>query len=329
MTKEVGYASIFITSLGLIGVVFQATQHHLQWLQPSTIISSCQTIGAYLFNWFFPIQAGLWLLGLTLVALAGLSILKGTSRLRFWRQHSRHHSPKLSRVLNHLHIPAHQVFQVEDLATEAAVVGLWQPRIIISNQTVQNLTERQLAAVVLHERHHLVNRHPVLYVLATLVSQTIWFIPSLKDIAAQMKAQFEVDADRTVIQTQGTSLFLRRALAKSLLKPNLQTGGSQSVPSFSLVAIQYRVDRLTQPTNETPLHRFLSPIRASISILVIAGLLGLVLSRPTQLAAESTNSSSSHCQLFECVSVCVQEELMSRGPSWSAEPHSRPQSQPL
>ena len=102
---------------------------------------------------------------------------------------------------------------VESDTPEAFCTGFLRPRIYFSTGAVDLLAERELEAVVAHERHHARRRDPLRLLLARSVSQGLFFVPGLGQLAERYAALAEVDADAAAQRAPGGG----RALAAALL----------------------------------------------------------------------------------------------------------------
>ena len=91
--------------------------------------------------------------------------------------------------------------------------GLLRPRICLTRGLVYSLTRPELRAVLIHERHHLANRHPVQLLLTGLVAEVLFFLPLADDLRDYHEARCELGADLEAIQGTG-----RRPLASALMK---------------------------------------------------------------------------------------------------------------
>lgn len=111
---------------------------------------------------------------------------------------------------------------VESETPDAFCAGLLRPRIYVSTGAFNLLPERQLDAVIAHERHHARRRDPLRLLLARSVSQGLFFVPALRQLADRYAALAEIDADTSAQRATGGP----RALAAALLVFDAQPGSA-------------------------------------------------------------------------------------------------------
>lgn len=105
-----------------------------------------------------------------------------------------------------------QVWTVRGLPVPAFTTGWLTPRVIVAADLPERLTSEELTAVLAHEAVHLRRRDPLrLFALRTLASTLFW-LPVLRRVAADLEDEVEITADDEV------ALGLALPLASALLK---------------------------------------------------------------------------------------------------------------
>ncbi len=120
--------------------------------------------------------------------------------------------------------------------------GFISPHLYLSRWITENLTPEQLEALLLHEKYHLENYHPLKVLLGRLVVATIFFIPVLRDMLERYLIDKEIAADRSAIQYQGH----RRGLA-GVLDKLVQERSSTPIEGLAVGAtdaLEYRIEYL-------------------------------------------------------------------------------------
>jgi len=166
-----------------------------------------------------------------------------------------------------------QTFIYRDDAPQAFCVGLLRPRIFVSTATLDVLKEDEFEAVLAHESHHARCRDPLRLLLARTVSDALFFLPGMREIASRYAALAEVAADGAAVRANGGS---RQSLAAALL-------AFESAASPAVVGIApERVDSLLgdRPAWELPLALI-------ASALVILTAVGVVAVRVAEASAHS------------------------------------------
>lgn len=197
---------------------------------------------------------------------------------------------KLQRVINKHNLDEKTVLLIGGDQLTAYTIGLFKPRIVVSQSLAQKLTNEQLEAVILHELYHLQNRHVLWLLFSRLISSLFFFIPLIEFLARQLKTEFELAADAFVVKKQKTKDHLCDSLAL-----NLQYAGDV-VPHFSTSPIERRVESLVD--NKFSFER-MGIKTLSVSIFSLILMLGIAIVQPSQVTAGSA---------FETGRVCSEDE---------------------
>lgn len=160
-----------------------------------------------------------------------------------------------------------------DDAPQAFCAGLLHPRIFVSTATLGALTDDELEAVLAHENHHARCRDPLRLLIARTVSDALFFLPGMRQIASRYAALAEVAADAAAVRASGGS---GRSLAAALLAFDSSTS-----PAVVGIAPE-RVDNLL---GDTPAWEL--PVALIASALVILTAIGVVAVRVAEASAHS------------------------------------------
>lgn len=96
----------------------------------------------------------------------------------------------------------------------AFVYGWRRPRICVSTGLIGRLSDRELEAVLRHERWHLVRRDPVRLLLVRMLSAAFLFVPGIRQLSRQYRLATEIAADRHAVEAMGSRRWLLSALMK-------------------------------------------------------------------------------------------------------------------
>lgn len=107
----------------------------------------------------------------------------------------------------------------------AFVYGWWRPRICVSTGLLERLTDRELEAVLLHERWHLVRRDPARLLVVRSIRAAFGFVPVIREVAEGCLLTVEIAADRHAVRAMGHPRWLAGALLKAGSTP-------MAVPAF-------------------------------------------------------------------------------------------------
>lgn len=166
-----------------------------------------------------------------------------------------------------------ELLAVRDEAFYAFAIGLFRPGIVISTAALELFPEEELEAILLHERHHCLNRDNLRLFSLKLLSGSFAYFPVIRPVADYCRTWTELLADRYAIRRMGTSLHLGQVLLKLVRmgvirqrEPGLQ---------FAESALDYRMLQVLEPdgTIRVPLVVF-RPLLLSLSfmlLLIISG----------------------------------------------------------
>ena len=202
---------------------------------------------------------------------------------------------KLQWVMNKHNLKDNSILIENGGTLTAYTIGLFKPRIVISNSLINNLTKQQLEAVVLHELYHFKNRHVLWLLLSRLISALFFFIPLIDYLSQQLKTEFELAADSFVVEKQKTKRHLCDSLAL-----NLQYAGGV-IPHFATSPIETRVESLVG--NNFSFNR-ISIRQLVVSVFSLIIMLGLAFIQPSNISANSGVVSGGLCKSdVECQST--------------------------
>ncbi|WP_433473672.1 M56 family metallopeptidase [Spirillospora sp. CA-142024] len=189
--------------------------------------------------------------GVLILVLTVAGLLAGTWSLGrslwhtclFGRDLSRHRTvvpAELQSLAGRLGIGA-QIRVVAASRPFAFTYGIAQPRVLVSTGLLKALTERELAAVLTHERAHVRGRDPLKTLFAGAIPARHFYVPGLVRLRHRFTAGRELAADRAAIAAHGTA-----ALASSLLKVSEGPAWARSVPAAAMASDALLAMRITQ-----------------------------------------------------------------------------------
>lgn len=113
-----------------------------------------------------------------------------------------------------LHDLEGKVIAIRDRDSFSFCFGLFRPKIGLSTGLIRRLTMKELEAVLLHERAHLMRRDPLKVLIGKTIASAFLFLPIFGEIFRNMEATSELIADRATVEAQQTTKFLRHAMRK-------------------------------------------------------------------------------------------------------------------
>lgn len=194
-----------------------------------------------------------------------------------------------------------KVYALEDTNYFSFCAGILHPRILITTALVASLNDKELESVFLHEKAHIRNFDPFKIVFGKTISWLFFFLPIFSEINKNMQATSEILADRFVTSFQQDDMYLRNALKKILMTPqmNFATVPAIANPDF----LEIRIHRLVNPTVSQRFH--ISWISIGTSILFFLVMMFLLQTPVSAFHMENSKEES----YFMCSSdnACSQE----------------------
>jgi Zn-dependent protease with chaperone function len=183
-----------------------------------------------------------------------------------------------------LGLPTSPVVTRLDGRPAAFTIGLFRPRIVVSEVVVEALTEAELDALLLHEAAHARRRDPLRLVIAGFCRDLLFFLPVSYTLFRRVGEAQERAADDAAAVTAGPLEVAGALLA--LLKLAGRQPEDGLVPAAAGADPEARIRRLLDVPEARPSRRaFLS--RAGATALVSTALLASLVGMPVR-AADTT-----------------------------------------
>lgn len=123
----------------------------------------------------------------------------------------------------------------------ALTYGPRRPLILVSTGLLNALNEKELAAVLAHERAHLRNRDPLKTLCARVLLARHFYLPGMARLRHRFTMGRELAADRRAVEDHGTA-----ALAGSLLKVSEGPAWARAAPAAAMAGDELLSARITQ-----------------------------------------------------------------------------------
>jgi Zn-dependent protease with chaperone function len=167
------------------------------------------------------------------------------------------------------HSRSSEVRILDHRAAVAYTLPGWHSRVVLSAGLVDLLTERELAAVIEHERAHLRARHDLLVMPFQAWAVALGWVPGVRLAGRSVAELTEMLAD-DVAAARTSRAALAAALAKVALSgepPAIKPDRLADSPAIAATGVTGRVRRLLDPC---ALSRWESLLVATISLLLLA-----------------------------------------------------------
>jgi len=122
-------------------------------------------------------------------------------------------------------LPGERAWVIETSQPQAFCGGLLRPRVYVSTGALELLDERELRAVIAHERHHAERRDPLRLACGRVLAGALFFLPALARLARRQYELAEMNADTAAVAGAGAD---RSALASAMLS-FCEAGGPAAV----------------------------------------------------------------------------------------------------
>lgn len=158
------------------------------------------------------------------------------AELQHVTQATRLHAPPAVVIAAQAAQLAGRIDVVEASRPFAFVYGWLRPRVCISSGLVAILSEKELEAVLHHERRHVAGRDPLRLLLAQVTGAAFSVVPEFRRLVRDYTLAIEVAADQHVIATMGSPRWLASALLKTMAPP-MQTPAFEGVTEARVAAL--------------------------------------------------------------------------------------------
>lgn len=183
---------------------------------------------------------------------------------------------KLTSIIDYLDLTG-KVVLVKNKSLFSFCSGIISPKIIITTALVKSLDDKELEAVLLHEKSHLKNLDPLKLLLGKTVSTMFFFLPVFSELHKSMQASNELIADMYTTKAQGGAVILRSALKKIIATPQVNLATVSAVANPDYLEIRFR--RLVNPSINIGFHLSITSIFTSLLFVVVSW---LILQTPVQ-----------------------------------------------
>lgn len=143
---------------------------------------------------------------------------RAISKLRFLSTYSEYEMPSVtSALLSKLDLQG-KVDIILASQHVAFCYGWLRPRICVSTGVLEDLTNLEIEAVLLHERYHMHRHDPLKSILCLALARLFFLLPVVRALQEQYLVAREIEADRYVLSHQAASKPLLGALYKFIMR---------------------------------------------------------------------------------------------------------------
>src|SRR4030067_578688 len=202
-------------------------------------------------------------------------------------------SSRIKRLINNEELLKRIVIFNDKRMHNAFTIGLFKPKVYLSNTLCKRLKNEELKAVILHEAHHMKKHDPLRLLIVAFVCDVFFFIPLSRYLKELFISSKEKAADDAAVAASKRPLELASAMIKLLRSKNDLILNSIAIWEHGSPAA--RIHRLINPKmDKSP---DLSLLKSAVSFLIVVVLVGM-LTLPSYAAKfpilGTTNCRSSH-----------------------------------
>lgn len=107
-----------------------------------------------------------------------------------------------------------QIYILPTAEVAAFTIGLFRPKVVISEGMIQTFSDEEMDAIIFHEEYHQNNHDPLKLFCFTLLAEGMMYIPVLKGLLQRYHTYQELAADKYAMQKMESSFELGSALLK-------------------------------------------------------------------------------------------------------------------
>jgi Zn-dependent protease with chaperone function len=243
--------ALILAGLGLTHINWQYRQG---WVQAIWHIcqSGVQNLGQH---WSVTWQLVILAIAFVVIVRGGWSIgqqVRSTRRFVRLFLPLRETPPARLRTLLEAHnLSAENIVYLNLTVPHAFCLGFWRPRIWLTSDLINLLSDEELTVVLAHEVYHCRRRDPLRLLISRALKSAFFFLPLVGDLANFVELQQEIAADQSVIEYLGDDLPLLCTLQK-LLTQDMKGTPLPSATFTPFNVTEARLRRLIYPSQSTP-----------------------------------------------------------------------------
>lgn len=198
---------------------------------------------------------------------------------------------RVARTASEVNLPPSRIYLASGNGCPAFTFGGLRPRVCIAQSLASSLSDDELRCVLAHEACHVRRRDPLRLSVLRFLAQTLFWIPALRRMAADVAIDAELEADRVGGGDRPlvmASALLKAAEARNTLHLALVT----TLVRDDLLAV--RVRRLAGDSPSVPTRVSSRAFTGACAALCVVWLTGAVVAHPLDRHAASGSSCLDH-----------------------------------
>ena len=225
---------------------------------------------------------------------------------------------ELRSILKKLHLQR-KVYVVQSEKPFAFCYGIRSPKIYLSTSLMTMMSEKEIEAILLHERYHLKNRDSLIMLLASFIELLFPFFPLVKDLLAQYKINREIVADREAVQSLGDHKAVISVLRKFLALPSSTFATASAIADYE--TLEPRIKALVKQ-EKSPLKVKISHVFVSFFSLAILATMVITPVHATEMHMPQQDTTMLCLQGDACAKWCKEHNSVTPYSSNVSKPYS-------
>lgn len=183
---------------------------------------------------------------------------------------------------------------IEDSKLFAFCLGIRNPMIYVSTKTIEMMNQKELEAILLHEKYHLHKKDGLIMLIASVTKLIFPFFPLISDLIERYRLDREVKADKEVVARIGKRPLVS-VLEKLLLFPSVPMLTASAIAEMD--TIESRIRALSHNKNTKIRYKKLNVLISLVSLILLVSFIGV----PVQ-------ATEIHTKDNDTVMVCVNDD---------------------
>src|SRR5258708_14270292 len=179
---------------------------------------------------------------------------------------TRHGLHKLLKKLN----LQDKVYVIQSEKPFAFCVGVRHQKIYLSTMLLSLMSEKELEAILLHEKYHLKNLDSIIMLRESLLQLVFPFFPIVQDLIMQYKINREIDADWEAVQKLGDSKPVISVLKKFLSFPSVSFASVSAIADYE--TLEPRINALIKKEKKFRQFKVKNALISFLTVLIFSAI---------------------------------------------------------
>lgn len=268
--------AIFVSLALILGVLSSVILYKFFPLIIHKTIYYCQEV-LIPFFWRFPQQLSLisLIIFIGILFIISLKLVIVFFHVRQTRKNLISQTKSSSRfliLLKKINLEKHTLL-IENKKPFAFCFGIIHPKIYISTTMLEITNEKEIIAILLHEKYHLENRDALTMLFASVIKILFLFFPLLSDLLRNYRIEREIKADQAAIRALGDNAAIVSALKKLISKQQFSFVSAPAIAEHD--TLESRINAIVKKDFYFYKFKIHNILISLFSIIILAGVIVL------------------------------------------------------